>query len=110
MAFHNINAEKAKILIKENKNNEDFIILDVRTSEEFDKAHIQDAILIDIYSRDFKEKINELDKEKIYFIYCRSGNRSLHAMKLMSELGFKEVYNLGDGIIEWQEAGFELVR
>lgn len=47
---------------------------------------------------DFEEKIKALDKDKTYYVYCRSGNRSSTASSLMAELGFTKVYNIKDGI------------
>lgn len=107
MVFANVPAEKAYELIKENEDSDNFVILDVRTPKEFNEGHIKNAILINIYERDFKDKISELDRKKTYLIYCRTGNRSYHAMHLMAQLGFHEVYNLADGIVEWK---FEVVR
>jgi len=79
------------------------VLLDVRTSQEFSAGHIPDSKLIDIYLPTFAEKISELDKEKNYYIYCRSGNRSYHAGVFMMQQGFKTVYNLADGILDWRE-------
>lgn len=79
------------------------VLLDVRTSQEFSAGHIPDSKLIDIYLPTFAEKISELDKEKNYYIYCRSGNRSYHAGVFMLQQGFKTVYNLADGILDWPE-------
>lgn len=82
-------------------NVKDAVLLDVRTLEEHKLKRIPNSILIDIYELDFFDKINELDKSKSYFIYCRSGVRSLEACKQMKKLGFEKVYNLRDGIIDW---------
>lgn len=82
-------------------NNPNAVLLDVRTKEEYLAERLPDAILIDFYSSDFIEKINKLDKSKTYFIYCRSGSRSLQTCLYMLNEGFQEVYNLGYGIINW---------
>ena len=79
------------------------VLLDVRTSQEFSAGHIPDSKLIDIYLPTFAEKISELDKEKNYYVYCRSGNRSYHAGVFMLQQGFTTVYNLADGILDWHE-------
>jgi len=83
----------------------DVVVLDVRTPEEFNSGHIPNAINIDIYSDYFNSDIAALDKSKSYAVYCRSGKRSVDACEVMSELGFKSLYNLSGGIIEWIEAG-----
>ncbi|MCX7875518.1 MAG: rhodanese-like domain-containing protein [Melioribacteraceae bacterium] len=84
------------------KSENNSIIIDVRTLEEFKEVRIPNAILIDIYEQNFLDKINELDKNKPYFVYCRSGVRSLTACQQMIKLGFSKVYNLKDGIISWE--------
>lgn len=79
------------------------VILDVRTPGEFAAGHIENAILIDINSRDFKAKINQLDREKTYLVYCRTGRRSSVAGKIMTqEFGFTEVKNLLGGFVSYQ--------
>ncbi len=82
----------------------DVILLDVRTVPEFDQSHIPAAINLDILEDDFISLVSELDKSKSYAIYCRSGKRSVDACEVMAEIGFKSVYNLNGGIIEWVEA------
>jgi rhodanese-related sulfurtransferase len=86
------------------------IILDVRTQEEFNESHITKAVLIDYHSSDFITKINELDKDKTYLVYCRSGNRSYHAVQKMLEMGFKNPLNLTGGIIEWKKQNKPVVN
>jgi len=79
------------------------VIIDVRTPQEFNEGHIPKSLLIDIYSPTFPTKISELDKSKDYYIYCRSGSRSLHAGTFMLSQGFTSVQHLEDGIISWTE-------
>ena len=105
-----VGAQEAFELIQRNQGNSDFLIIDIRTPEEFDEGHIEDALNIDFYSDTFKKDLDELDKGKTYFIYCRSGNRSGRTMPIMKELGFKEVYNLSVGIKEWIAEGFPVVK
>lgn len=95
--------------IHENKNNPNLVILDVRTTEEYAEGHIENSINIDFNAGYFKTKINKLDKNKTYLVYCRTGNRSGKAIKVMEQLGFKEVYNIG-GIIDWQREGYPVVK
>lgn len=78
-------------------------ILDVRTEEEFIEGYIPDATNIDIYKgQGFIDRINELDKSKSYYVYCRSGARSAQACALMEQQGFENAYNLMGGITEWE--------
>ena len=72
--------------------------------------HIENAVNIDFYSETFKEDLDKIDKNRTYFIYCRSGNRNGKAMSIMKELGFIEVYNLSVGIKEWIAEGLPVVK
>ncbi|MFA5962267.1 MAG: rhodanese-like domain-containing protein [Parcubacteria group bacterium] len=97
--WKSISAVEAKEIIKQKSHAGDFCILDVRTEKEFLSGAIPGAINLDIYAQDFSQKLNALDKNKTYLIYCRSGNRSKSALSLMKQLGFQYVYELDGGII-----------
>jgi len=103
--IEDITPKEALALIQANKGNPNFIIIDVRTPEEYRTEHIEGAINID-YSEAFKTKIANLDKTKTYLIYCRTGHRSGITLKMMQELGFRRVYNMIGGIIQWREEGY----
>ncbi len=78
-------------------------ILDVRTNAEVEQGIIPRAKQIDIYKgQGFLQEVQELDKSKNYYIYCRSGNRSGQACSLMNQLGFENAYNLIGGFIDWK--------
>ena len=82
---------------------ENAVILDVRTEDEFNEGFIANAINIDIHSgQDFVNEIETLDKNKNYYVYCRSGMRSAKACEIMNQLGFENAYNLIGGITEWE--------
>lgn len=81
------------------------VIIDVRTPMEYNEGHIKNSKLIDISDRDFESQIEKLDKNKDYYVYCRSGGRSSSASQIMIEKGFTKVYNLQGGIIAWSAAG-----
>ena len=84
--------------------------MDVRTPGEFNEGHIEGALLVDFQSGSFENEIASLDKSKTYAVYCRSGNRSGQAVKVMSEAGFTNIYNLNGGVIDWAGAGKTLVN
>ncbi len=108
--IENITPQEAFTLIQDNEDNPDFVILDVRTPEEFANGHIENAINLDYYSETFRDELNKLDKDKKYLIYCRSGNRSGKALTIMEELNFSEVYNMVGGIIEWEVEGLPTTK
>jgi rhodanese-related sulfurtransferase len=93
-------------LIEENSDNPDFVILDVRTADEFSSGHIENAINLDYYSDSFIEELAQLDTEKAYLIYCGSGGRSADTLDIMEQLDFMEVYNLTGGMTAWEAAGY----
>ncbi len=86
------------------------ITLDVRTPGEFNEGHIEGALLVDFQSGNFENEIASLDKSKTYAVYCRSGSRSGQAVKVMSDAGFTNIYNLNGGVIDWANAGMTLVN
>jgi rhodanese-related sulfurtransferase len=105
-----ISVTDALALIQKNKNSPDFIIIDVRTADEYNSGHLADAVNIDYYSPDFKTNISKLDRNKEYLIYCRTGIRGTASTQIMLDLGFNRVYNLSGGIVEWINAGFPTVK
>lgn len=82
------------------------IVIDVRTEREHKSARLDITDHnYDITGRDFTKKIEELDKNKIYYLYCRTGSRSGKAARVMKNNGFKQVYNIG-GLQKLLNAGF----
>ena len=78
------------------------VILDVRTLQEFNEGHIPGALNIDIYKGQlFLDEIRKLDISKSYYIYCRTGVRSARACSVMQQLGFNNTYNLVGGYVKW---------
>jgi len=96
-AYEDLSSAEFKERITEKRSR----IIDVRTPAEFRKGHLKDAINMDLSAFDFQKKIQELKKEDNYFLYCRSGARSAVAARLMSQKGFKNIFNLGNGIMSW---------
>jgi rhodanese-related sulfurtransferase len=83
------------------------VIIDVRTKGEFLSGRLSKAIHHDIMGSDFLSEIQKLPKDKDYYVYCRSGNRSGQACEIMSEMGFNKTYNMARGIMGWP---YEIVR
>lgn len=89
---------------------EGLFILDVRTPEEFDEGHLDGAVMIDFYHDDFAEQIADLDRDRPYLIYCRSGNRSGQTRSAMEELGFTDVADIDGGVLAWTAAQLPLAQ
>ncbi len=85
------------------ENDGNAVILDVRTPEEVEDGYIPKAINMDFYlGQEFLDELENLDKSKNYYLYCRSGNRSGQACALMNKAGFANTYNLEGGFIQWE--------
>ena len=96
-AYLNITPEEAKQIMD---SEEGYIILDVRTQEEYDEGHISGAIVIS--HEEITEKAEEVltDKDQLILVYCRSGRRSKIAAEALVELGYTNIKEFG-GIIDW---------
>jgi len=86
--------------------NQDYIILDVRTPEEFNEGHIEGAMLIPV--DELKGRLDELSVDKPIIIYCKSGGRSRNAASILVENGFTRVYDMG-GITDWIDKGYPIL-
>lgn len=89
---------------------EEVHFVDVRTAIEFKQGHIEDAINIDFMASDFADQLKRLDANKPIVIYCRTGRRSGLSTGTLVEIGFKDIYDLKGGTINWQRQGFKLVK
>ena len=87
-----------------------YVLLDVRTKEEFTAGHIPGAVHINVNDPDFEKKVAALPKDRPYLVNCRSGARSARACDKMLTLGFADVYNLEGGILAWQKANKEVTK
>lgn len=98
MAIQNSSPEEFEEMIGQ----QGYVLLDVRSPEEYTEGQIEGHTMINFYDPDFPDALAELDKTKNYLVYCRSGNRSGQACQLMEDLGFEgELYNLAGGIRAW---------
>jgi rhodanese-related sulfurtransferase len=100
-SYVDVNVSQAKQMIDSNPN---LVILDVRTQEEYDGGHTQNATLIPI--TELASRIDELNKERETLVYCRSGGRSATASQMLVDDGFSKVYNMLGGITAWRNAGY----
>lgn len=102
-SFEQISQKEAKEIIDNEKN---YVILDVRTQEEYDAYHIDNAVVLPLH--EIKDSAEEVlpDKNQVILIYCRSGYRSILAAEQLAELGYTNIKEFG-GIIDWP---YETVR
>ncbi len=97
--MQNLNSQQWKEQIKMDTN---AVIIDVRKLEEIECGKLKDALEMDILNPpDFMEKAQFLDKSKNYYVYCRSGARSVQACAVFESLGIKNTFNLEGGISNW---------
>ena len=94
--YRKITAEKAKEMID---NDENVIIIDVRTETEYKEKHIPNAILIPNQTINNEPPSQLVDKNAVILVYCRSGSRSKAASKKLVEMGYINIYDFG-GIID----------
>lgn len=88
--------------------NNDGVILDVRTSQEYSQGHINNSTLISTNDPQFVEKVRLLQKDKPLYIYCLTGSRSYAVANYLRQNGYTKIYNLRRGIMEWQQYGYSL--
>jgi rhodanese-related sulfurtransferase len=86
----------------------DAVLLDIRTPQEFAEGRIAGSVNIDFYEADFRSRLDALDRDTTYVVYCRSGNRSDSAMDIFTDLGFTSVYEVDGGIISWVNSGLPI--
>jgi len=104
-SYTDVNSQEFSKLITSGKGT----LLDVRTENEFKNGHIANAGQLDIYNPDFRSRILLLPKDQPVYIYCLTGSRSRSAAQLLSQNGYKQVYNLQRGIMEWNQQNMPVV-
>jgi phage shock protein E len=108
--YLNLSSAEAREVLGKRSGDPRFVLLDVRTPKEFQAERIEGAVMVDYLSPAFRDEMAKLDREKTYLVYCRTGNRTIGALKVMRELGFRNVLHLASGITKWKEAGFPTAR
>jgi rhodanese-related sulfurtransferase len=99
--FEHIFCDQLQAIVNDNSKNH-YELIDVRTPGEYHSGHIPDAKLMNLMDPAFRNKIKELDPDKTYYVYCRSGSRSMTACRVMAEAGLKNLYNVKFGLMGWQ--------
>ena len=86
----------------------EYILVDVRTPNEYDTGYIQEAINIDFYSDSFDKNILSLEKGSKIILYCRTNNRSSKTANMLIENGYNDVNVIEGGIASWVKNGYEI--
>ena len=97
----NLQLLEPKEFLAKFKATKDAQLLDVRTPEEVAEGALEGAQNINFYDADFKDKLSKLDKNKPVFVYCRSGGRSGKCAQMCKDTGFKEIYEMKGGWLNY---------
>lgn len=100
--FEHIESERAKNILEENNNT---ILLDVRTPKEYDSGHLKGAQLLNFNAPEFRKSLQNLNQDKTYIVYCAAGGRSAKASEMMKNMGFSKVYNASEGFMALKRTG-----
>jgi rhodanese-related sulfurtransferase len=100
-----ISSREAKALLEKNRN---IFLLDVSTPQENSQARLPGTVLIPI--NEFERRIKEVPRNRTILVYCAVGSRSKPVAEYLSRNGYKNVYNMTDGIVGWYRNGFPLQR
>jgi rhodanese-related sulfurtransferase len=92
-------------------NDKSSVIIDLRTDDEIkNKGFIKGSVQLDFLAKDAEQKIDKLDKNKTYYVYCAAGGRSGDAAEYMEKHGFKRVFNLEKGFSDWAAKGMPVEK
>jgi rhodanese-related sulfurtransferase len=96
-------------LMEERRGQPDFVIVDLRSREEFGQGHIEGARLIPYYAVNFTRIVSQLDRNATILLYCQRGRQSPLAFRALEKLRFTDVRILAGGVAAWTGAGYPLV-
>jgi rhodanese-related sulfurtransferase len=103
--YKNLTSGEAKGLLEKDKS---VYVLDVRTPEEYRQARIAGAVLIPV--NEIERRLGEIPKKRPVLVYCAVGSRSGKVAGYLAERGYREVYNMPDGLVGWYRNGFPISR
>ena len=87
-----------------------FEIIDLRPEKMYNNEHLQGAIFFDVFSDQFNDWANSLDKSKTYLLYCTVGKRSKIGFEKMKSMGFIHLYHMYEGIKVWEKEGYKTIK
>lgn len=100
---------EVKVLFDAIEKKEEFVLLDVRTSREYEKGRIAGSINLPVDK--IQEEVQEIipDKDKLIYVYCLSGSRSVLAVDAMIKCGYKKVFDVKSGLLAWRVSSFPVI-
>ena len=101
----NISSTQAQALIAKDKK---LVLLDVRTPDEYRQAHLHGAQLIPL--GELAQRIKEVPRDRPLLVYCSVGARSVSAAGLLAARGYRDVYQMSDGLVGWYRNGYPIER
>ena len=101
----NISSTQAQALLAKDKK---IVLLDVRTPEEYRQAHLHGALLIPL--GELGKRAQEIPRDKPVLVYCSVGARSVSAAGLLASRGYREIYQISDGLVGWYKNGYPIER
>jgi rhodanese-related sulfurtransferase len=108
--IEDVTLEEAFTLMEDNQGRDDFVIIDLRSAEEYASGHVEEAINLYHDSADFARELDELERDKAYLLYSRTDDVSGRVLDMMAGLGFVEVYNMLGGMKRWEKVGLPQVQ
>ncbi len=102
--FEEIEPKEVFTILEKHRDDPDFVVMDVRTPEEYDEGHIENAYLLNFKSGSFEDELENMDKNKRYYVYCRTGRKSRKAVELMEKRGYSEAHSVIGGIDKWKRS------
>jgi len=105
-----ITSEEAAVYLEKHKDDNEVVLLDIRTKTAFDSVRIQNSVNIDFSLPDFPDTIGKLDKEKRYILVDQNGRRSAMAFELMKEQRFPKIHYIIGGMNEWTKNNFPVQK
>lgn len=101
----NVTSTEAKALLAKNSKT---LLLDVRTPDEYRQAHLKGALLIPL--GELQRRVQEIPRDRPVLVYCAVGARSLSAAGFLASKGYRDIYNMSDGLVGWYKNGLPLER
>ena len=100
-----ISSTQAQALLAKEKK---ILLLDVRTAEEYRQAHLRGALLIPL--GELEQRVPEIPRDRPILVYCAVGSRSVAAAALLAQRGFRDIYQMSDGLVGWYKNGLPVER